>query len=191
MRRVKRTHPNGVLLAGLTEENGAAVIKAKVAIMGANKRKVKLLAPDGFAQQSTIELAGSAASGMFASVPGRVPQNLTGPGRRLVSELRKQVGGAVELYAPYAGQAARVLLNAIAQHGSRSGVIAAMLKTRIRDGITGSFSILPSGDPSVGPITVSIAGKRFLPVRDWAAPGTRQRFPPRRYPDRQTPRRVE
>src|SRR2546427_11188826 len=41
---------------------------------------------------------------------GAVPQNLLGPGRRLVSELRKEVGGAVELYAPYAGQAAGVLL---------------------------------------------------------------------------------
>jgi len=166
MRRVARTAPKGVLLAGLTEENGALVVKDKVAVLGANGGKVKLLAPDGFAQQSTIDLAGSAARGMFASVPGRVPQNLLGQGRRLVSELRREVGGAVELYAPYAGQAAGVLLNAIARSGSRSGVIAAMLKASIRGGITGSFSILPSGDPSVGPITVSVASKSFLPVRE-------------------------
>src|SRR5262249_12697177 len=100
MRQVKRKHPNGVLLAGLTAENGAAVIKAKGAAMGPNGGKVKLLAPDGCAQQSTITLTGAAASGMFASVPGRVPQNLVGPGRSLVTELRKEVGGTVELYAP-------------------------------------------------------------------------------------------
>jgi hypothetical protein len=41
-----------------------------------------------------------------------------------------------------------------------------MFKTSIHDGITGSFSILPSGDPSVGPITVSVARKSFLPVRE-------------------------
>ena len=98
---------------------------------------------------------------MFASVPGRVPQNLSGPGRRLVSKLREEVGGSVELYAPYAGQAAGVLLDAIARGGSRSGTIAALFNTRLQDGITGSFSILPSGDPSVGPITVSVAGKIF------------------------------
>src|SRR5262245_21925152 len=126
MRRVARARPNGVLLAGLTEQNGARLIKDKVAVLGANGGKVKLLAPDGFAQQSTIDLAGPAARGMFASVPGRVPQNLSGPGRRLVSELRREVGGAVELFAPYAGQAAGVLLDAIARAGSRSGVIAAM-----------------------------------------------------------------
>jgi branched-chain amino acid transport system substrate-binding protein len=166
MRRVKRAHPNGVLLAGLTEENGAAVIKAKVAVMGANNGKVKLLAPDGFAQQSTIELAGPAARGMFASVPGRVPQNLVGPGRQLVNELRKEVMGTVELYAPYAGQAAAVLLAAIEGGGTRGSTIADLFKTRISNGITGSFSILASGDPSVGPITVSVARKTFAPVQE-------------------------
>jgi branched-chain amino acid transport system substrate-binding protein len=166
MRRVARTAPNGVLVAGLTEENGARLIKDKVAVLGANGGKVKLLAPDGFAQQSTIDLAGSAAKGMFVSLPGRVPQNLSGPGRRLVSELRKEAGGAVELFAPYAGQAAEVLLKAIARSGRRSGVIAAVFKTGIRGGITGSFTILPSGDPSVGPITVSVARKSFIPVRE-------------------------
>jgi len=103
---------------------------------------------------------------MFASVPGRVPQNLSGPGRRLVSKLRKEGAGSVELYAPYAGQAAAVRLDAIARGGSRSGTIAAIFKTRIHDGITGSFSILPSGDPSVGPITVSVASNTFRPVRE-------------------------
>src|SRR5204863_83722 len=63
--------PDAVLLAGLTEENGARLIKDKVAVLGANSG-VKLLAPDGFAQQSTIDLAGKASKGMFASVPGQV-----------------------------------------------------------------------------------------------------------------------
>jgi ABC-type branched-subunit amino acid transport system substrate-binding protein len=135
-------------------------------VLGRNDGKVKLLAPDGFAQQSTIELAGPAAQCMFASVPGRVPKNLSGPGRRLVSQLRREVAGSVELYAPYAGQAAEVLLRAIAKAGSRGGVISALFRTSIRNGITGSFSILKSGDPSVGPITVSVARNSFLPVRE-------------------------
>ena len=59
-----------------------------------------------------------------------------------------------------------MLLDAIARGGSRSGTIAALFNTRLQDGITGSFSILPSGDPSVGPITVSVAGKIFRAVRE-------------------------
>ncbi len=166
MAKVAATKPDGILLAGLTEENGAQVIKEKVAVLGPNSGTgaVKLLAPDGFAQQSTIELAGSASKGMFASVPGLVPQELKGPGKQLVSQLKKEIGGAIELYAPYAGQAAEVVLGAIEGAGtSRSGVITGVAHAKVTNGITGSFKILASGDPSVGPITVSQAGKTFVP----------------------------
>jgi branched-chain amino acid transport system substrate-binding protein len=164
MEKVGGTDPDAVLLAGLTEENGARLIKDKVTVLGPNTGPVKLLAPDGFAQQSTIELAGAASKGMFASVPGVVPQNLKGPGKQLVSALKKQVDGPVELYAPYAGQAAEVVLSAIGgASGSRPEVIAGVAHTKVKNGITGSFSILPSGDPSVGPITISRAGKTFVP----------------------------
>jgi branched-chain amino acid transport system substrate-binding protein len=164
MRAVAKTGPDAVLLAGLTEENGGRLIRDKVAVLGPNSG-VELLAPDGFAQQSTIDLAGKAAKGMFASVPGQVPQNLTGPGKKLVGELEKELGGAVELYAPYAGQAASVVLEAIGKGRDRSGVIDAVRSTAVHDGITGSFEILPSGDPSIGPITVSVAKKTFVPFR--------------------------
>jgi branched-chain amino acid transport system substrate-binding protein len=166
LRKAGATSPDAILLAGLTEENGARLIKDKVAVLGPNDGAVKLLAPDGFAQQSTIELAGAAAAGMFASVPGRVPEDLTGPGKQLYSQLRKEVKGGVELYAPYAGQAASVLLDAIAKSGERAGVIDAVRHTKVHDGITGSFDILPSGDPSVGPVTVSVARKTFVPVEE-------------------------
>jgi branched-chain amino acid transport system substrate-binding protein len=156
--------PDAVLLAGLTESNGARLIKDKVAVLGPNDG-VRLLAPDGFAQQSTIDLAGAASKGMFVSVPGDVPQNLKGPGKKLVSELQQEVDGPVELYAPYAGQAASVLLGAIAKSGERGGVIDAVRTTKVRNGITGSFDILSSGDPSVGPITVSVARSSFVPFQ--------------------------
>jgi branched-chain amino acid transport system substrate-binding protein len=164
MEKVGATQPEAVLLAGLTEENGARLIKDKVAVLGPNSGAVKLLAPDGFAQQSTIDLAGAASKGMFASVPGLVPQSLKGPGKQLVTALQKQVGGPVELYAPYAGQAAEVVLGAIDTASlSRAAVITAVSHAKVKNGITGSFHILPSGDPSVGPITVSRAGKTFVP----------------------------
>lgn len=164
MGTVDRTNPDAVLLAGLTEENGGRLIKDKVAVLGPNSG-VKLLAPDGFAQQSTIDLAGKASKGMFASVPGQVPQDLTGPGEKLVGELEMELGGPVELYAPYAGQAASVVLDAIGKGSDRAGVIEAVRATSVHNGITGSFSILPSGDPSVGPITVSVARKSFAPFQ--------------------------
>jgi branched-chain amino acid transport system substrate-binding protein len=172
MKTAAGTMPDAVVLAGLTEQNGARLIKDKVAVLGANDGMVKLLAPDGFAQQSTIDLAGAASKGMFASVPGRVPENLEGPGAKLVAQLQKHTKGSVELYAPYAGQAASVLLEAITRSGERSGVLDAVRSTKVTNGITGSFSILPSGDPSLGPITISVARKSFVTVRE-IDPGSR------------------
>jgi len=164
MNIVGATAPDAVLLAGLTEQNGAQLIKDKVNVLGPNN-KIKLLAPDGFAQQSTIDLAGNASKGMFVSVPGLVPQDLTGPGKQLVNQLKQRTEGPVELFAPYAGQAASVVLNAIGVSGERAGVLDAIRETKVRNGITGSFDITSSGDPSVGPITVSVAKSSFVPTR--------------------------
>jgi branched-chain amino acid transport system substrate-binding protein len=128
MKKVQASGADSVLLAGLLEQNGAQLIKDKVSVLGPNDGAVKLLAPDGFAQQSTIDQAGADAKGMFASLPGKVPSSLTGEGSAFVKELKSQVGKEpVELFAPYAGAAAEVLLPAI-QSGSatRSGVIASL-----------------------------------------------------------------
>ena len=163
MDKVKASGADSVLLAGLLEQNGAQLIKDKVSVLGPNDGSVKLLAPDGFAQQSTIDQAGSASAGMFASLPGKVPSSLPGEGSAFVKELKSQVGDEpVELFAPYAGQAAEVLLPAIQSgNATRSGVIESLFKTRVTDGIVGSFSIAPSGDPSPAPISVSEAADTF------------------------------
>jgi branched-chain amino acid transport system substrate-binding protein len=164
MQKAKSSGADAVLLAGLLEQNGAQIIKDKVSVLGPNDGSVKLLAPDGFAQQSTIDQAGVATKGMYASLPGKVPSSLTGEGSAFVKEIKSQIGNQpLELFAPYAGQAAEVLVPAIqAGRATRSGVISSLLRTRAHDGIVGSFSITPSGDPSPAPISVSQAEGTFV-----------------------------
>jgi branched-chain amino acid transport system substrate-binding protein len=163
MNKVKASGADSVLLAGLLEQNGAQIIKDKVSVLGPNDGPVKLLAPDGFAQQSTIDQAGAATKGMFASLPGKVPSSLTGEGSAFVKQIKSQIGDQpLELFAPYAGEAAEVLLPAIQSgNATRAGVIASLFKTKVTDGIVGSFSIAPSGDPTPAPISVSQAGDTF------------------------------
>ena len=165
MEKVRSAKPDAVLLAGLTEQNGGRLIQEKVAIVGSNDR-VALLAPDGFAQQATITEAGPASRGMFVTTPGRSPEDV--PDQKFVQSLRERVGGRpLELYAPYAGQAAGVLLDAIARFGNnRAAVSEGMQGTRIRDGIVGDFSIDESGDTKLRAITVSRAGKEFSPLTE-------------------------
>jgi len=164
--KVKRSGADGVVLAGLIEENGAQVIQDKAKVVGAND-KVPLIAFDGFAQQSTIDRAGGASSGMFASVPGRAPENLTGDGATLDEDLKGEAGGQpVEQFAPYAGEAAAVMIDAIAGAGPhRAGVVKGVFAAH-GGGILGPYSITSTGDPSVGPITVLKAGSAFEPDRE-------------------------
>lgn len=163
MDRVSEASPDAIVLAGLLEQNGAKLIQDKVATLGGND-EVGLLAFDGFAQQATIDQAGEAADGMYASVPGRAPRSLEGPGEELVGALESDLGGEpVELFAPYAGQAAQILLDSIAQGNERAEVIAAVFQTQVRDGIVGTFRITKTGDPSMSPISVSVAEDRFVP----------------------------
>lgn len=166
MNQVKKSNPDAILLAGLTEQNGGQLIKDKVAVLGPNNGAVALMAPDGFAQQSTIDEAGPASAGMLASVPGRVPELLSGAGRHFVEEFAAVTGDqTVELYAPYAAQAAGVLMDAIESAGAdRAAVAAALPGMKITEGITGNFTITETGDPNVSPITISKAGKVFKPI---------------------------
>jgi branched-chain amino acid transport system substrate-binding protein len=162
MDKVNSSGADAVVLAAILEENGAQLIKDKVAALGPNDGTVKLLAFDGFAQQSTIDQAGADTAGMFASLPGKAPGSLTGAGSAFVKEVKAQVGDEpLEVFAPYAGQAAEVLLDAIQKGDTRSGTIAELFKTRIHDGITGSFAITPTGDPEPAPISVQRAGHTF------------------------------
>jgi branched-chain amino acid transport system substrate-binding protein len=165
MEEVSFTGADAVLLAGLLDQNGAQLIQDKVDVLGPNE-ETKLLAPDGFAQQATIDDAGEAAANMFVSVPGQTPSSLDGPGADLVSELEESIEGSepVELFAPYAGQAAEVLLQAIAEGAERASVIDELLRTEIKGGIIGDFSIEMSGDPSAPPISISIARGQFEPA---------------------------
>jgi branched-chain amino acid transport system substrate-binding protein len=152
MRRIGRTDADAVFLGGLVDENGAQVIKDKVAVLGPNTGEVKLLAPDGFTQQSTIDESGANNSrGAFLSVAGVPVRELKGDGASFITEFRKILGQEpVDPYAAYGAQAARVLLDAIAaSDGTRGDVIAKMFETKVDNGILGNFEINENGDPAL------------------------------------------
>jgi ABC-type branched-subunit amino acid transport system substrate-binding protein len=162
MKKAKAAGADSVFLAAILEENGAQLIKDKVSVLGPNDGAVKLLAPDGFAQQNTIDQSGSASAGMYVSLPGKVPGSLTGEGSVFVNELKSQVGDEpIEVFAPYAGEAAEVLINAIRVGKTRAGTIDTLFATKVTDGITGTFAITPSGDPQPAPISVQKAASTF------------------------------
>jgi branched-chain amino acid transport system substrate-binding protein len=152
MRKIGSSGADAVFLGGLIDENGAQVIKDKVSVLGPNDGKVKLFAPDGFTTQSTIDEAGPASQGMFLSVAGTAVENLVGKGKEFVTGFTTKLNGKpVDPYSTYAAQAAEVVLDAIAaSDGSRQSVIDNIFKTKVRDGILGSFDINENGDVASG-----------------------------------------
>jgi branched-chain amino acid transport system substrate-binding protein len=155
--KVKASGADAVFLGGVADQNGAQVIEDKVAVLGPNGGNVKLFAPDGFGEQTTIAQSGTAAADMFLSVAGVPLDQFKGPALDFVAGLEKGplAGRAVDPYAVYGGQAAQVMLNAIAaSNGTRADVIKKLFETRVKDGLTGSFSFDANGDPrnASGPV---------------------------------------
>ena len=148
--KVKKTGADAVFLGGLIDENGAQVIKDKVAVLGPNDGAVKLFAPDGFTTQSTIDESGGAAAGMYMSVAGQPIDSFTGTAKEFVDGLvaGPLKGKNIDPYAIYGGQAAQTLLDAIAaSDGSRSDIISKLFASDVKDGLLGSFTFSEDGDP--------------------------------------------
>jgi branched-chain amino acid transport system substrate-binding protein len=149
-KKIEGTGADAVFLGGLTDENGGQVIKDKVAVLGPNDGAVKLLAPDGFTQQSTIDEAGPASAGMFMSIAGVPIDEFVGSALEFKDGLEAGPlqGEPIDPYAIYGGQAIQVMLDAIeASDGSREDVLAKLFETEVVDGLIGSFSFNENGDP--------------------------------------------
>ena len=147
--RIKQTGAKTVFLGGLICENGAKLIKDLRSVLGA---KYPLITPDGF---SDFTANGPAAAGIYVSVAGIPPEKLSGPGKKFVDDFGAQIGTQVNPYAAYAAQAAVVMLTAIANSdGTRASVTDQLFKTKIKDGILGTFSINKNGDTTANPVTV-------------------------------------
>jgi branched-chain amino acid transport system substrate-binding protein len=149
-RKIGQTDADAVFLGGLIDENGAQVIKDKVAVLGPNDGQVKLFAPDGFTTQQTIDEAPEAAPGMFLSVAGVPIDEFKGKGAEFAKDFKPRLGGKeIDPYAIYGAQAAQAMLDAIAaSDGSRGDVIAKLFETNVTDGYLGSFEINENGDPA-------------------------------------------
>jgi branched-chain amino acid transport system substrate-binding protein len=152
--RIKQSGADAVFLGGLICENGGKLIKDLRSVLGTD---VKFLAPDGFTPISAVvDGAGKAAEGVFVSVAGQPNENLGATGKKFVKDFgATQAGGQVDPYSSYAAQAADALLTAIEKSdGTRADVAAQLLKTKVSDGILGSFQINDNGDTNSNPVTM-------------------------------------
>jgi branched-chain amino acid transport system substrate-binding protein len=117
-------------------------------------RATQFMAPDGF-DPDTAVLAGSAAEGMTISQPGPASDHLSREGKLFVAPFSKKFGGEPTRYAVNAAQAIDVLLYAIGRSdGTRASVTRNLFRTRVSNGILGSFWITPTGDTTLNAVAI-------------------------------------
>ncbi len=148
------------MVGGLICENGGQLIKDKVSVLGPNTGKVKLLLPDGFTTQSTIDEAGAAnADGLYASVAGVPPNQLKGAGATFVQDFTNTYhpGRARPVHAVRgrrdAGAAERH--RGVRRHPRRHR--QASVRCQVHDSVLGNFAIDQNGDTNQGSMTIDVA----------------------------------
>lgn len=151
---VDRAGASAVFVGGLLDTNAAGVVRDLRARLGAS---ADVLAPDGLTPLPLfVERAGDAALGSFVGLAGAVTERLPDAGSRFVERFgATQPGVAVEAAAVYAAQATEVLLDAISRSdATRASVVEELFRTRVRDGLLGSFAFDRNGDITESPVTI-------------------------------------
>jgi ABC-type branched-subunit amino acid transport system substrate-binding protein len=152
-KRIERSGADGVFLGGIFFAKGAALVRDLRAVLGG---RVKILAPDGFSEmEALVREAGRAAEGVVVSIPIVPRARLPSAGRHFVEAFEKAIGGRASPYSVTYAQATEVLLQAIAaSDGTRASVTRNLLRTRVEDGILGSFEFDANGDTTAGGVTM-------------------------------------
>jgi len=150
--KVQQSGADVVYLGGLECENGSKLIKDLRGKLGSD---YPLIAPDGFSSfTDTWKNSGGAALGMYISVAGLPNEKLGPAGKKFVKDFGAEIGGTVNPYSAYGAQSMEVMLTAIEKSdGSRGSVADNLLKTKVTDGILGTFSINENGDTTNNPVT--------------------------------------
>jgi branched-chain amino acid transport system substrate-binding protein len=149
--RIKATNPDGIFIGGLVDENSGQLINDKVAVLGPNAGDVKLFLPDGFTADAVFDRSQGGtpnAKDAFFSVAGVGIDKYAGAAKDFIDDFKATLQGAsVDPYAILGAQSARVVLDAIENSdGTRASVIEEVFKTKIDDGLIGSFEINENGD---------------------------------------------
>jgi branched-chain amino acid transport system substrate-binding protein len=147
--RVADARPDAVFLAGYLWDAKLLVEQIR-AVVGPD---VPLMAPESFAFHGRARGLGPSGEGLYVLDLGAARDRLPVAGRGFLRALG--LSPADGGWAPEAGQAAEVLLDAIARSdGTRASVVDELHETKVENGILGSFSFDRFGD--MVPASVSI-----------------------------------
>ena len=145
---IKGKAPEVIFFGGMDPQ--AAPIAKQMHQLGMT---AQLLGGDGMQTPKFIELAGTDAEGTIASIPG-LPLDKMPKGAEFKQKFEAKYG-QIQLYAPYAYDAAYVMVDAMKRANSTDPAkyLPELAKTNY-DGVTGKISFDAKGDLTSGPITL-------------------------------------
>ena len=149
--KIKGKQPQYLFFGGIYSQAGPMAKQMKS--LGLD---VPLLAGDGVQTPKFIEVAGVAAEGTYASVPG-LPKDKMPGGKAFLDRFQARFGKPVELFAPMGYDAVHVLVEAMRRAASSepAKVLAELRKTRY-NGVIGPIEFDERGDLKNGPITINV-----------------------------------
>ena len=152
-KRIEKSGADGVFLGGIIDPDGSTPVRDLRAVLG---RRVQILAPDGFSSfEALTQDAGPAAEGMVVSFPAVPAERLPASGRRFVEAFETAIGGRAQPFSIAVAQATDVLLDAIAaSDGTRASVTRNLFRTRVENGILGTFELDANGDTTAGGVAM-------------------------------------
>ncbi|HEY3431694.1 MAG TPA: branched-chain amino acid ABC transporter substrate-binding protein [Rhodocyclaceae bacterium] len=157
---IKSKSPDLIFFGGIDTQGGPMLKQIKALGITA-----KLMGGDGIQTPNLVALAGDAAEGTVASIPG-LPKDKMPGGNAFLDKFKKRFGVEVELFAPMGYDAVFVLVEAMKKAGSTepAKVLAELKKVQF-NGVTGPIAFDDKGDLKNGPITINVVkGGKWVPV---------------------------
>ena len=149
--RVRGRKPDLVMFGGIDPQAGPMV--KQMAELGI---KAKFMGGDGMQTPNFIKLAGNAAEGAMASIPGLPKEQMPG-GKSFLEKYKAKYKAEVELFAPMGYDAVMVFIDAMKRAGSTEPAkfLPEVGKTQYQ-GVIGPIAFDGKGDLVNGPITIYV-----------------------------------
>jgi branched-chain amino acid transport system substrate-binding protein len=156
---LKGLKPEVIMFGGIDPQAGPMAKQMKSLGISA-----KFIGGDGWQTPNFIKLAGDAAEGALASVPG-LPKDQMPGGKDFLARFKAKYNVEVELFAPFGYDAVNVFIDAMKRAGSTDPAkfLPEVGKTKI-NGIIGPIAFDEKGDIKDGPITIfAVKGDKWEP----------------------------
>lgn len=158
--KIKGKGPELIFFGGIDPQAGP--MKKQMKELGID---AKFLGGDGWQTPNFIKLAGDAAEGSMASIPG-LPKDKMPGGSEFLQRYKQKFGVEVELFAPMAYDAVMVFADAMKRAGSTDPAkfLPEVGKTSM-NGVIGPIAFDERGDLKDGPITIYVVkGGGWVPL---------------------------